>query len=115
LRGEIADFPVRFSGGFLLTEIAYAIRQGRAREYPIIFHTGMEKKTGDPAAENFQQLSNWLSLNLNMLDEEILMAEYEMQKNGEFGPELDDPKMKSPHDEMFEAISNLPGILSEGF
>ena len=49
----------------------------------------MKKKVGNDVVENFQQLRNWLDLNLNLLDYEILRAEYEMLKNGDFKPYIE--------------------------
>ena len=89
LRGEITDFPIDFSGGILVSIIESAMRDAEKREYPIYFCNPLRKQVGDPKAENFQQLTNWLNLNLNMLDGELLKAEHEMILNGEFNPEYE--------------------------
>lgn len=87
LRGEIWD-PLKFSGQILLATIEAAILSAEKREYPINLETFLEVKTGELSANNFQQLCNWLNLNLNLLDEMIITAEIEMQKNGDFNPSL---------------------------
>lgn len=88
LRGEIWDFPVNFSGITLLQTAQDAILAAEANEYPISLETFLVEKRGDLTAENFQQLSNWLNLNLNFIDEKILLAEIEMLKHGDFEPDL---------------------------
>ena len=37
-------------------------------------------------AENFQQVVNWLNINLNVADKKILEAEIQMQQDGNFNP-----------------------------
>ncbi|AJG13529.1 restriction endonuclease [Pseudomonas plecoglossicida] len=88
LRGEIWDFPVNFSGMTLLQTAQSAILAAESNEYPISLETFLVEKQGDLTAENFQQLINWLNLNLNFIDEKILLAEIEMIKHGDFDPEL---------------------------
>ncbi|KVV03109.1 MULTISPECIES: restriction endonuclease [unclassified Pseudomonas] len=88
LRGEIWDFPVNFSGMTLLQTAQDAIFAAEANEYPINLETFLAEKQGDLTATNFQQLVNWLNLNLNFIDEKILVAEIEMLKHGDFKPNL---------------------------
>ena len=88
LRGEMWDFPVNFSGQTLLWTALGAIISAEKKEYPIDLETYYEDKKGELIAQNFQQLSNWLNLNLNHLDEKILKAEALMIKNGDFNPEI---------------------------
>ncbi|GGW74498.1 restriction endonuclease [Winogradskyella epiphytica] len=92
LRGEIWDYPVDFSGQFLLKTAHWAIEAAEKNEYPINLETFMVEKQGELIANNFQELINWLNLNLNYMDEKILKAEILMMKNGEFHPELFDRK-----------------------
>lgn len=88
LRGEIWDFPVNFSGLTLLQTAQDAILAAEANEYPINLETFLVEKQGDLTATNFQQLVNWLNLNLNFIDEKVLTAEIEMIKHGDFKPDL---------------------------
>ena len=57
------------------------------REYPIDLETYLKEQKGDSVAHNFQQLSNWLNLNLNHFEEKLLIAEWAMYKNGEYCPD----------------------------
>ena len=43
---------------------------------------------GEVQANNLQQAINWLNLSLNFLDEKLILAEVEMQKNNDFLPKL---------------------------
>ncbi|MFH6971521.1 restriction endonuclease [Flavobacterium petrolei] len=88
LRGEIWDYPVDFSGHSLMLTAQMAISSAMDNEYPIDLETHSAEKRGNLIANNFQELTNWLNLNLNFLDEKILKAEIEMIKNGDFNPEL---------------------------
>jgi hypothetical protein len=100
LRGEIWDIPVNFSGHNLLLTAKWAIESAEKNEYPINLETFMVEKQGESIANNFQELINWLNLNLNFIDEKILKAEISMIKDGNFNPSL------------FERNeSNLPEIL----
>lgn len=87
LRGDIFD-SLKFSGQILLAIIEATILLAEKKEYPISLDTMLEIKTGELRADNFQQLCNWLNLNLNLLDEMIIKAEIEMQKNGDFHPNI---------------------------
>lgn len=88
LRGEIWDFPVQFSGLTLLQTAQSAIISAEKKEYPINLETFLAEKRGELSANNFQQLINWLNLNLNFIDEKILIAEIKMIENGDFNPVL---------------------------
>lgn len=88
LRGEIWDIPVNFSGHNLLITAHWAIESAEKNEYPINLETFLIEKRGELIANNFQELINWLNLNLNFMDEKILKAEIEMIKDGNFNPEL---------------------------
>lgn len=88
LRGEIWDYPVNFSGSMLLNTAEYAIDLAKKKEYPIHFDTFLAEKVGDLIAHNFQQLINWLNLNLNFLDEKLLKAEAKMIENNDFHPSI---------------------------
>jgi len=88
LRGEIWEFPVNFSAHSLILTAQMAISSAMDNEYPIDLETYSEEKRGNLKANNFQELTNWLNLNLNFLDEKILKAEIEMIRNGDFNPEL---------------------------
>lgn len=87
LRDEVWS-PFKFSGQILLSTIEAVIFSAEKKEYPICLDTMLEIKTGELIANNFQQLCNWLNLNLNLLDEMIIKAEVEMQKNGDFNPSI---------------------------
>lgn len=88
LRGEIWDFPVNFSGNHLLMTAHWAIKSAEENEFPIDLETYLAEKQGELIANNFQELVNWLNLNLNFIDEKILNAEILMIKNGDFHPDL---------------------------
>jgi len=88
LRGEIWDYPINFSGNNLLLIAHGAIKSAEKNEYPIDLETHMTERKGGLIANNFQELTNWLNLNLNFIDEKILSAEIEMIKNNEFIPDL---------------------------
>lgn len=94
LRGETWEYPINFSGHNLLLTAHWAIKAAENNEYPIDLETYMTEKTGELIANNFHELTNWLNLNLNFIDERILNAEIEMIKNADFYPDL------FPRDEM---------------
>lgn len=98
LRGEIWDFPINFSGYTLLLTAQNALISAERKEYPIFLKTLHAEKVGELVAHNFQQLANWLNLNLNYLDQKILEAESKMIENGDFNPNIDlrDHGIKSP-------------------
>lgn len=88
LRGEIWDYPVNFSGHSLLMTAHGAIESAMRRDFPIDLETYSVEKKGTLVANNFQELVNWLNLNLNFMDEKILKAEIKMIENGDFNPNL---------------------------
>lgn len=75
-----------FSVYVLLFAVVNAIYFGLKNKYPIELNVYQDEKFGDNTAENFTQLINWLNLNLTIIEERILKAEIEMQKNREFRP-----------------------------
>lgn len=86
LRGHLWSFPPNFSGSQLLQTAYLAIALAERKKYPIDLTVYHKEKRGDLTAENFQQLINWLNLNLNHLDTKILEAEIQMIQNGDFKP-----------------------------
>lgn len=88
LRGEFWDYPINFSGNNLLLIAHWAIKAAEENDYPINLETHMVEKKGGLVANSFQELTNWLNLNLNYMDEKILNAEMEMIKNNDFKPDL---------------------------
>lgn len=77
-----------FSGAQLLQTVVGVISAAERIEYPISLETINYEQVGEQLAHSFQQVTNWLNLNLNLLDEKILLAEVEMQLNGDFVPKL---------------------------
>lgn len=77
-----------FSAYILLIRIVQTIKKGKRNEYPIEGMSLMNEQFGEKKIDDFNQLINWLNLNLLVIDERILKAEIQMQKNGEFFPEL---------------------------
>lgn len=90
LRPDFMEFPIEFSGAELLTLIFKAIIQGMKSKYPIELFIYSKNKIGEEKADNFDELINWLNLNLNMLDRVLLKAEYSMLKNNDFKPDTTD-------------------------
>lgn len=86
LRDEIWDYPVKFSGSNLLHSAHWALESAEKNKYPITLETFMIEKQGTLHADNFQELVNWLNLNLNYMDEKILKAEIKMISDGNFDP-----------------------------
>lgn len=87
LRHEITDWSRNFVGQQLLTTAREALMAAEQREYPIDLETNLKEQKGDSIAHNFQQLSNWLNLNLNHFEEKLLVAEWGMYENGEYRPD----------------------------
>lgn len=87
LRHEITDFPMHFTGQQLLTTARAAIMAAEDRKYPIDLETLLKEHQGDSTAHNFQQLSNWMNLNLNHFEEKLLAAEWSMYENGDYHPD----------------------------
>lgn len=88
LRDHIWDYPVVFSLAQLLLVVHTIINLAEKNEYPINLETHMIEKRGELVARNFQELINWLNLNLNFCDQKLLFAEIEMIKNKDFNPNL---------------------------
>jgi hypothetical protein len=86
LRHDILDNVFTFTGQELLTTARSAIMAAGDRNYPINLQMVLTKQKGEAFAENFQQLCNWLNLNLNHLDERLLNAEWRMFENGDYKP-----------------------------
>ena len=103
------EFRLLFSGADLLNTIGASLNCAEKNLYPIYVNSFYEKKVGNDVIENFQQLRNWLDLNFNLLDSEILNAEYLMMKNGEFSPNIERLNPDYDDDEFlnFERISKL--------
>lgn len=89
LRPELCDNSLRFSGADVLSRVAYALGNAKRQAYPIHVGTSYSRKAGEDIVNNFQELQNWLNLNLNLLDYELMRAEYLMMKNEDFKPDLD--------------------------
>lgn len=92
LKAYLEDVHPNFSGYYMLAKISKVLDQMRLNLYPIDLVPLQKIKVGNDKAENLQQAINWINLNLNFLDEAILLAEIEMQKKGEFSPELEYPR-----------------------
>lgn len=86
LRPDIFDSEIYFSGTELLSLIFKAISKGIKSQYPINLLIYSKRKIGNEKADNFDELINWLNLNLNMLDRVLLKAEYSMLENNDFNP-----------------------------
>lgn len=87
LRHDIFDFSMQFTGQQILTTARTAIMAAKEREYPIDLETYLKEQKGASIAYNFQQLSNWLNLNLNHFEEKLLTAEWAMYEKGEYRPD----------------------------
>lgn len=81
-----------FSGAQLLSTINSVISSAQIGDYPVSLETINSEKVGDLTAYNFQQVTNWLNLNLNLLDEKIIRAEFDMQKKDDFQPRIRYPR-----------------------
>ncbi|AYF35406.1 restriction endonuclease [Vreelandella alkaliphila] len=88
LRHDLMDFSSRFTGQELLGTARSAIMFAEARKYPIDLQMCLTERKGEAVAHNFQQLINWLNLNLNHFDEKLLEAEWNMYQNGDFNPRV---------------------------
>ena len=77
---------MQFTGQQLLMTARTAIMAAEKRKYPIQLESFLKEQKGEKIAHNFQQLSIWLNLNLNHFEEKLLMAEWEMYKNGDYKP-----------------------------
>lgn len=89
LRHDISDFPhINFVGQQLLQTAREAIISASERRYPIDLEMFFSEKQGDSVAQNFQELSNWLNMNLNHFDEKLLTAEWAMHEKGDYRPRM---------------------------
>lgn len=86
LRGDLAEFDLPFSVPWILITAKIAVEQALNNDFPISLDTLLQEKFGKLTAENFQQLINWLNLNLNIVDSKIFKIEQEMKKNGDYKP-----------------------------
>lgn len=87
LRHDIIDTIFTFTGQELLTTARSAILAAEDRAYPIDLQMVLTERKGEAVADSFQQLCNWLNLNLNHLDQRLLTAEWRMHENGEYLPD----------------------------
>lgn len=87
LRSDVYDpFETMFSGQELLGTVFDAIKFAEQNRYPIRAHGVSNIRVGEDVIENYVELSNWLNLNMNVLDEMLMNAEYRMIENGDFHP-----------------------------
>ncbi len=87
LKTNIEDLG-NFNVYILLLRVAEAIKAGKKNEYPIDGSSLMNEQFGEKLIDDFNQLVNWLNLNLLVIDERIFKAEIQMQLNNEFTPDL---------------------------
>ena len=87
LRGNIGDIG-DFSVYILLIKVVKVIKSGKENNYPIDSNSFLNEQFGEKLIEDFNQLINWLNLNMIVIDERIFKAEIQMQKNGDFNPDL---------------------------
>ncbi|MGL6633606.1 restriction endonuclease [Aeromonas veronii] len=88
LREDLFDYSMNFSGQLILIAARKAIMAAEDFNYPIVIDNYLKEQQGDPVAYNFQQLQNWLNLNLNYFEEKLIEAEWAMYKNGDYKPDL---------------------------
>ena len=74
-----------------MCKIRTVIENIKTVAYPINLTIPQLTQVGEIQANNLQQAINWLNLSLNLLDERLILAEIEMQKNNDFSPKLDYP------------------------
>lgn len=93
LRHYLADMnDIDFNAYQLLEKCKVVINSVHEAKYPIDLDTIMNEKVGELAAENLQQVINWLNMNLNWIDEKIILAEVAMISNGDFSPNITHPR-----------------------
>ena len=78
-----------FSGIKLLSVIENVFKGVKERNYPIDTDTCLKVNAGDKSIDDFHQACNWLNLNLNLMDTQLLKAEAWMVKCGDFQPDYD--------------------------
>ena len=88
LRHDLFDFSMKFTGQLLLSAARKAVMAAEEMRYPIDLETHLKEQQGNPVAHNFQQLQNWLNLNLNYFEEKLIDAEWEMYRNDDYSPDL---------------------------
>lgn len=98
LRHDITHLS-SFSGTTLLQFIESVFDYIKIKKYPISSNTGLDLKAGEDSINDFHQACNWLNLNLNLLDRQLLKAEVAMVENGDFQPNIQSLK-KSLSDDM---------------
>ncbi|EEZ85196.1 hypothetical protein VME_49080 [Vibrio harveyi 1DA3] len=86
LKHDICPPLSPFSGATLLGYIRDVIASIKSRNYPINTDTGLQIQTGEKCIADFHQACNWLHLNLNLMDKQLLKAEYLMMKYNDFRP-----------------------------
>lgn len=89
LKGSIFFVNPPFSGNTQLRYIEKVIETVKKRDYPIDSDTGLKISAGEKQIEDFQQACNWLNLNLNLLDRELMEAEQKMFKFGDYKPKYE--------------------------
>lgn len=112
LRHDILDNVFTFTGQELLRTARSAIMAAEDRNYPIDLEMVLTVRKGEAVADNFQQLCNWLNLNLNHLDERLLNAEWRMYKDGKYNPRTDRTKAREAYttEIMARAIMRKPEV-----
>lgn len=88
LRGFIWDYPINFDGQGVIRTAHIALNEAEKGRYPIDLSTYHVEAVGEREARSFQELENWLNLNLNYLDSKIIEAEFSMIKNDDFKPDI---------------------------
>ncbi|RZJ78985.1 MAG: restriction endonuclease, partial [Chryseobacterium sp.] len=81
LRHDVGDWDLNFVGQQLLVTARKALLAAVERQYPIDVDAYFKEQKGEAIVHNFQQLSNWINLNLNHFEEKLLIAEWEMYRN----------------------------------
>lgn len=90
LRSDIYDsFDSHFSGQELLGSVHGALLLAEENKYPIRTRGSSRIRVGEDVIENFVELVNWMNLNMNVLDEMLMYAEYAMIRKGEFNPNIE--------------------------
>ncbi|MDK9778986.1 MULTISPECIES: restriction endonuclease [unclassified Vibrio] len=95
------SFTAPFSGNTQLSYIGKVLDAVKERKYPIASDTGLAVTAGEKQIEDFQQACNWLNLNLNLLDRELMEAEQKMLKFNDFAPK---------HERWVSAIKSIKSV-----
>ncbi|MDI5891098.1 restriction endonuclease [Halomonas rhizosphaerae] len=88
LREDVWDYSMNFSGQLILAAARKAIMAAEDFRYPIVIESHQKEQQGQPVVHNFQQLQNWLNLNLNYFEEKLIEAEWAMYQNDDYSPDL---------------------------